>query len=376
MTSTEDRSRTRKTSTAATPDLHNISLTTKEDWGRFVDAPSRVKPDEASREKLDGLSDTARRQYNQLRLDWHANLGPFRTPQYKALHADLWTVVDSNLQDGDRVKGGVAVDAYPGLGKSTAVQQFAREFHLEQIAAQGPRTASGHERWPICWVSLTGNTTLRDLNRSMLAFYAHPGSERGTATQFVRRALDCVLSCETRLLIIDDLHFLRWPSANSIQVSNHFKFIANTFPVTLVFVGVELTKTGLLAEGRSDSSIVAQTARRTTVLGLDPFTVKSQPERATWRALLTTIEQRLVLAGNGRGMLADALPDYLYVRSSGHIGSLMTLINRGCARAIRNGEETLSKELLDTIPLDAAAEDTRPGNEAALRSGKLRARMR
>jgi hypothetical protein len=90
MTTTEDRSRTRETRTAATLDLHNISLTTKEDWGRFVDAPSRVKPDDASREKLDGLSDTARRQYNQLRLDWHANLGPFRTPQYKALHADLW----------------------------------------------------------------------------------------------------------------------------------------------------------------------------------------------------------------------------------------------------------------------------------------------
>jgi len=168
----------------------------------------------------------------------------------------------------------------------------------------------------------------------------------------------------------------RWPSATSIQVSNHFKFIANTFPVTLVFVGVELRNTGLLAEGRSDSSIVAQTARRTTVLGLNKFDVTTQPERATWRSLLTTIEQRLVLAGNGRGMLADVLPDYLYERTSGHIGSLMTLVNRGCARAIRTGEESLSQVLLDTIPLDAAAEDTRPENAAALRSGKLRARMR
>lgn len=376
MTSTVDRSRTRNARSQGTPFLQNISLTRKEDWGRFVDAPSRIKPDEASRAQLDGLSDTARRQYNQLRMDWHANLGPFKTPQYKALHADLWTVVDSNLQDGDRVKGGVAVDAYPGLGKTTAVQQFARDFHLEQIAADGPRTASGHERWPVLFTTLTGNTTLRDLNRDMLGFYAHPGSERGTSTQFVRRALDCVLSCETKLFVIDDLHFLRWPSATSIQVSNHFKFIANTFPVTLVFVGVELRNTGLLAEGRSDSSIVAQTARRTTVLGLNKFDVTTQPERATWRSLLTTIEHRLVLAGNGRGMLADVLPDYLYERTSGHIGSLMTLVNRGCARAIRTGEESLSQVLLDTIPLDAAAEDTRPENAAALRSGKLRARMR
>ncbi|SCX31494.1 hypothetical protein [Mycolicibacterium fluoranthenivorans] len=66
--------------------------------------------------------------------------------------------------------------------------------------------------------------------------------------------------------MIDDLHFLRWPSAQSVQVSNHFKFIANTFPVTLLFIGVELKESGLLAD-RTGSNVVAQTARRTTVLG-------------------------------------------------------------------------------------------------------------
>lgn len=376
MTTTTGHSRTRSSrSTAGTPFLPNISLTRKEDWNRFVLAPARRQPDPLTRKELAALSDTARGQYDRLRRDWHANLGPFKTPQYRAVHNELWTIVDSNLHDGDRVKGAIALDADPGLGKTTIAEHFGKEFHLEQLAQEGARTGDGHERWPVCWVSLTGNTTLRDLNRSMLSFYGHPGSDRGTANQYIQRALDCVLNCETRLLVIDDLHFLRWPSAQSIQVSNHFKFIANTFPVTLLFIGVELRKSGLLSD-RSDSVVVAQTARRTTVLGLDSFPIDDPPQCATWRSLLVTIEQRVVLAGGGRGMLADVLPNYLWARTSGRIGSLMTLINRGCARAIRSGEEVLTEALFDTITLDASAEETREGNDAGFRTGQLSARRK
>jgi hypothetical protein len=360
----------RRRTSSPRADLHNISLTTKEDWARFVNAPRRTQPDGLSRKELSALSERGAREYNRRRLDWHANLGPFKTPQYQALHRDLWNIVDSNLQDGHKVKGAIAIDSPAGVGKTTALHGFARDFHLQEIAADGERTGSGHERWPVCWVSLTGKPTMRDVNRSMLSFFAHPGSDRGTATQYVRRALDCVLSCEVRLLVIDDLHFLRWPSANAIEVSNHFKFIANTFPVTLVFIGVGLVTSGLLGEGRSaDDDVLAQTRRRTTVLGLDDFKLATRESRLAWRQLLLSIEQRIVLADCGRGMVADLLSDYLYARTGGHIGSLMTLINRGCAMAIRTGAEALTEELLDNVKLDAAAEDKREGTEAALRNG-------
>lgn len=361
--------RRRKRSPAA--NLHNLSLTTKEDWARYVNAPQRTQPDALSCKELSALSERAAREYARRRMDWHANMGTFKTPQYKALQRDLWNIVDSNLQDGHKVKGAIAVDSPAGVGKTTTLQHFARDFHLQQIADEGERTDNGHERWPVCWVSLTGHPTMRDVNRSMLSFFAHPGSDRGSAAQYVRRALDCVLSCEVRLLVIDDLHFLRWPSANGIEVSNHFKFIANTFPVTLVFIGVGLVKGGLLDEGRrsADDDVLAQTRRRTTVLGLDDFNLKAREGRLTWRQLLLSIERRIVLAKGGRGMVADALRDYLYARTGGHIGSLMTLINRGCAMAIRTGTEALTEELLNNVKLDAAAEDKRDETAAELRSG-------
>ncbi|SCX31496.1 hypothetical protein SAMN02799620_05363 [Mycolicibacterium fluoranthenivorans] len=109
---------------------------------------------------------------------------------------------------------------------------------------------------------------------------------------------------------------------------------------------------------------------------MDSFDVDEQEGRDVWRALLKTIESKIVLTDSGQGMLADALPDYLWARTDGRIGSLMTLINRGCSLAIRTGEEVLTQGLLDTIPVDVAAEETRLGNAAAIRSGQKKARTR
>lgn len=75
-------------------------------------------------------------------------------------------------------------------------------------------------------------------------------------------------------------------------------------------------------------------------------------------------------------MLADHLPDYLFARSTGHIGSLMTLISRGCQRAIRTGAERLDTEVLDQVKNDAAAEAARARLEASLAGGRLTSRPR
>jgi hypothetical protein len=98
------------------------------------------------------------------------------------------------------------------------------------------------------------------------------------------------------------------------------------------------------------------------------------PSRHQWRSLLLAVEQRLVLAGKYPGMLADELSDYLFARSTGHIGSLMTLVSRGCQRAIRTGAERLDTGLLDQVKNDAAAESARVRLEASLAAGRLTSR--
>ncbi|MFE3033615.1 AAA family ATPase [Streptomyces canus] len=363
--------------TASLPNLGNLALSRKEDFKAFAEAACRDQPEVLNRTQLNALSEPARADYDRQRRDWHANLGPIKTPQLAELHNDLWDIVDSNQQDGDKAKGAVAVDAFPGLGKTTSVLAFARKFHRREIAEQGEFTAAGHERWPVCRVGLTGNTGMKDLNRALVEFFGHPGRIRGTTAQLGQQALDCVLSCEVRLLVLDDLHFLKWGKTNGIEVSNHLKWIANEFPVTLVMIGVGLAGKGLFSEGDKQSdAALAQTGRRTTRLGMPPFTIKNEKGRRAWRQMLLALEQRVVLADKYPGMLADDLSDDLFARSTGHIGSLMTLINRGCQRAVRSGAECLSRDLLAGVKNDEASENARQELEAALQTGRLTSRTR
>ena len=174
---------------------------------------------------------------------------------------------------------------------------------------------------------------------------------------------------------IDDLHFLHWQHHGGVEIGNHFKYIANDFPLTLLSIGIGLGERGVLMEGISyDDAVLAQTTRRTTMLEMRPYGISTERGRRQWRQLLMTVEQRLILGSKRRGMLVDDLSDYLFERSTGHIGSLMELIRRGCPRAIRTRTETLNRELFDSFKIDSAAERARRELAVAFRTRRLTTR--
>ncbi|HTP17484.1 MAG TPA: ATP-binding protein [Streptosporangiaceae bacterium] len=364
----------------STPDADHLVLARKEGWLKYVQAPPRTPPDRLDRHALARLSPAARSGYDLARRVWHANIGPLKTPQMAAVHEDLWEIADSNMHDGDKVKGAAAIDAFPGLGKTTTALTFARQFHRREAGRHGGLTPAGNEHLPVCRVSLGAGTTIKALNQAILGFYAHPATGRygrSTTGQLASQALDCILSCRTRLVVVDDVHFLDMRRRDGIEVSNHLKWLASEFPVTFLFAGVSLRERGLMTEGMTAADQAsAQTARRWTRLTLGPFTISDEPGRLQWRSLLLAIEKHLILAGAHPGMLADDLAGYLFARTTGHIGSLMTLVNRGTQRAIRRGGETLTAELLDTVKIDEAAEQARAQVQAALSAGRLNARPR
>jgi hypothetical protein len=128
----------------------------------------------------------------------------------------------------------------------------------------------------------------------------------------------------------------------------------------------------LLAEGLTgDSAVMAQTARRWTRLELPAFHVSDNAGRRQWRSLLKATERQLVLAKAHPGMLTE-LGDYLFARTTGHIGSFITLITRGCYRAIRTGAEVLTEALLDAIRIDEASETARHHVQTGRGAGRRR----
>lgn len=352
------------------------SLSRKEGWRRWVDTPARQRPESLTPCQMSKLSPDAREDYDEARQDWHANFGILRTPQLSAIHDELDQIVATNRQDPDRVRGSAVLDAMPGLGKTTIANVFARDYDRAQRRRLGEVTDEGHERLPVFRVGLTSRTTLRTLNRMICEFYGHPGTDRANAAQLATFAVDCVLSCQTRIGIVDDLHFIDMSRRDGLEVSNHLKWLANELPVTFIYAGVGLAERRLFAEGlHGDSLVLAQTARRWTRLELPPFVVTADTGRRHWVSLLKATERQLVLASAHPGMLTG-IADYLFARTTGHIGSFITLITRGCYKAIRHGEERLSLALLDTIRIDEASETARHQLQAAFKSGTLTTRTR
>ncbi|MET7638644.1 AAA family ATPase [Streptomyces sp. NPDC005438] len=342
-------------------------------WLQEVNGPDRIQPPQLTRAQLADLSPRNLLVHNDNRDVWHANIGPIDTPQLLALHDSLAEIVESNRHDGDKTKPAALVDAYPGLGKSTAVRDYGRKLFRKQVALRGETTPSGNRRVPVIYIALSGNTQIRGLNAAICRFYGLPTS--GNADTLAERAVDAVLSMKTAAIIIDDIHFLAGSNSNSVRMANQLKYLANVFPVTLIYVGVGVQQRGVLREGFSDRQTeLAQFGRRTTPLTLPPFHIEDDEGRQDWQTLLKTIEQKLVLAEKYPGMLARDLSDYLFARSTGHFASLMALINRGCLRAIRSGHERLDTDLMDQVKNDAAAEAARKELEAEIAAGLLTSR--
>ncbi|MFJ1563738.1 ATP-binding protein [Streptomyces erythrochromogenes] len=354
-------------------DDRQYSPTRLSGWLQEVNGPDRIRPEQHTRAQLADMSPRAVLIYNDNRAVWHANIGPIDTPQLLDLHEELNEIVESNRQDGDKTKPAALLDAYPGLGKSTAVRAYGRKLFREKITLRGETAPSGDRRVPVIYIALSGNTQIRGLNAAICRFYGLPVT--GDADTLAERAVDAVLSMRTAVFIIDDIHFLAGANTNSVRMSNQLKYLANVFPVTLVYVGVGVQQRGILSEGFSGrKNELAQFGRRTTPLTLLPFQIEDEEGRQQWQVLLKTIEKKLILAEKYPGMLALDLSDYLYARSTGHFASLMALINRGCLRAIRSGHERLDKDLMDQVKNDVAAEESRKELEAAMRAGLLTSR--
>jgi hypothetical protein len=359
-------------------DERDWSLSTKDGWFAMATAAARTRPSRHGMDEIAAMPRVARSRYNQARAVWHANLGPIRTPGIDVVFDALDEICGANRQDGDKVKPAAVLDALPGLGKTTAATAFGRAFHTEQIEAHGSVISTNDGQWqrvPVVYIGLTSNTTIRSLSAMLCRFYGLPGADRGNALRLSHRAAECVANCKTRLIIVDDVHFLDVNRRDGREVANHFKWLANTFPVTFFFVGVGLRARGLLDEGLSGTDAAySQTARRWNVLTLQPFEVATEQGRRTWHSLLLGIEREIVLAEHHRGVLAENLSDYLFTRSTGHFASLMSLLARGCYRAVKTGTEQLSVALLDQVRIDEAAEKARRGLHAAIHTGQLHTR--
>ncbi|MBB2923187.1 AAA family ATPase [Cellulomonas cellasea] len=335
-----------------TQDFH---LARKDGWDAFVNAAAREPLERLDRRQIAALNAEELEDYREARMVWNANLPTVRTPQMLDALSVFEQVLASGRRDGDRQRGSIVVDADGGRGKTTTVTRFARDLHRRVYRREGPLTAEGHQRLPVAFIPLSAGMTLKGLNQKILEFYGHPAAAKSSTSSLGSLAVDCVLSCQTRLIVIDDLHFIDFKHRNGLDVSNHLKWLSNEMPVTFIYVGINLAEKRFFDDGLAgEQAVYAQTSRRATRCTLAPFNLDGDAAYQLWVKTLRAFEDGIVLADARPGMLTDEARE-IFRRTQGNIASLTNLIDRACYLATMTGGETIDRAVIDAVTIDNAA---------------------
>lgn len=329
------------------------SITTKDGFRRFVYAPERARPTRHSAEALQAMSGKSKAAYDEVRREWHSNLGPYETVALEGVFEGVDEVVSTNRQAPNLVRPGVVIDGPAGTGKTTAIQTWSGRYHRESLDKHGEYAAEGFERLPVCFISLTSGMTPKGLNQAICDFYALPLN--GSAVSLGRRFERAIANHGTRVLVLDDIHFINATTVSGRNLSDHLKHIMSVANVTLLLTGIDVKNTGLLPTTGTPSRSTAQTGRRLTLVPVDTY--RSADTR--WKSLVKAFEANIVLAHPTPRLLAEDLSAYLYDRTQGSVSSLAMLLSRAAGRAIRTGDEKLSPQLLGAVRIDVESERRR-----------------
>ncbi len=200
------------------------------------------------------------------------------------------------------------------------------------------------------YVTVPPAATARMLAVEFARFLGLQFTGRANITDIVDAVCHTAARTRVELVCVDELHNLNLATRAGAEVSDQLKYFAERLPATFIYAGIDVEAAGLFAGTRG-----RQIAGRFTVIPATAFAYGTTEQREQWRALVATMESTLRLHKHKPGSLV-ALDEYLYRRSSGMIGSLSQLIRGAAILAIEDGRERITRDLLDIVPVDYAAE--------------------
>jgi hypothetical protein len=170
------------------------------------------------------------------------------------------------------------------------------------------------------------------------------------ATDIADAVCQVLIEARVDLVLVDEIHNLNLATSAGEDMSDHLKYFTEHLPATFVYAGINVERCGLFTGVRGK-----QIAGRCVLITTAPF-----PYQQEWSGLVATLENALRLHHHQVGTLTG-LDRYLHQRTGGMIGSLSHLIRAAALTAIMDGSETITRELLESIPVDHAAQSDTHG---------------
>ena len=330
-------------------------------WHRAATAAGAPQPPRLTLDELAALSSAAREDHAGAVRDYLLGMRLAADPLIQLADA-ISDEVDINALTGPGAKRIVAVTAENTAGKSTLVRTWARVRYRRwvdplslaspEIPTWTPEPGMRAHHTPVVWVNLQADTKVKDFDVQVLRFFGY--EPRGTIQALTSHMTDALRRHGVRVLVIDDVHWLRTTRVLGRAVLDHLKHV-NTeigeFGATLLLVGANLDGGDIVTD--------PQVAGRLRMLHLPTFTVDSDGGRLAWQQLLRRSESVLLpyLPAARPGLLANKLAGPIWKRTQGYLGDTAALLLRASAKAAVEGSWTVSRELLATIPLSKRAEE-------------------
>ncbi|MGA4842119.1 AAA family ATPase [Streptomyces sp. G45] len=322
-------------------------LTTKEGWRRYVEHET-VPPQHRTAAERAALTGRERAREDEWRREYHADLPMVNTPTIRKVIATARLLIQLNRHQVS-ARRGMILSGASGTGKTTALTQLGRAHEL----ATRKRHPRDGVRLPVIYVTVPPAATPKMLAMEFARFYGLPFPKRGSTLPDIVDAV-CATAAHTHvdLVLVDELHNLNLATRSGAEASDQLKYFAERLPATFAYAGIDIETQGLFAGTRG-----RQIAGRFVVIPAAPFSHATAADQETWRALIGTLESLLRLHEHAPGTLS-AMSGYLFQRTGGMIGSLSQLIRGAAVLAIEDGSERITRELLELVPLDFAAEQT------------------
>jgi len=271
--------------------------------------------------------------------------------------AAMAEVVYDNGHSHPGAKTLIGVTGPNNVGKSTFARRWALNCYREAVGAEAlsraslpvwePEPGIDADLTPVVWTTLSSAAAKTALDIELLAALGH----RVTKAPPVHQTIQTFARHGVRVVVVDDVHFLRTRDVWGRQALDHVKKLNTELGehhMSMVLVGANLDGGELFAD--------PQISGRLRVVRLQAFTVDTKAGQLAWQRLLKQFETVVLplFPGTKEGAIYGQA-GLVWRRTQGYLRDAHALVTGVCKLAARNGTWSITPELLRLVPLSERA---------------------
>ena len=249
-------------------------------------------------------------------------------PVLKMIYDQFEYLIKVGRTNGSR---GVIVIGHSGCGKTTICKRIQSKYYQVHNDEK--------EIFPVIFANCPTTPTFKGVLSKLLEAFHAPGFDIGTRTEMEARIKHYIRKCLTRLIIFDEVQELinhgdnKTVTREGIDTINFLKNISNETDANIALVGTE--------EAKYIYSLNFQIQRRFREVYRLPLFKRDK----TFQCLLKEIETRLLLKKESK-LYESKMAHHIWELTRGIISEVMLLLREAAQKAIENGDERITEDLL------------------------------